>query len=188
MSDHPDSPGAATLTQDKSPFDALEGERRVLVDLVWSNARRLEGDDNQKAIRKAFVHDRYAREMKDWRRRRDLYRAIYVAVAFGTGALGVVSTGLVAATSNGRSETTNVVLILIGVLVAIFAATNQFLSPRQLAVEYKRDELSLRMLGWRYLQQIEEGVDPRDAYMSFQRDVSDVLKAEHAGAFGAQAS
>ena len=154
------------------------------MDLIWQNISRLPGDENQKAIRRAFVSERYAGELKAWSRRRDLYRNIFAAITLGTAALGVVSSGLVAATVHGRSDATDVVLILIGVFVAIFAATNQFLSPREVAAEYKRDEFALRILGWRYLQRLEQGDDPMVAYASFQRDVTSVLDTEHMGSLG----
>lgn len=138
-------------------LDDLKGERRTLVELIWKNVSQLPGDENQKAIRQAFIAERYTGELKAWTRRRDLYRNIFAAVTLGTAALGVISSGLAAATVHSRSLATTVILILIGVFVAIFAATNQFLSPREVAAEYKRDEFALRILGWRYLQQLERG-------------------------------
>lgn len=168
--------------KDLSPWrQLLEGERLKLVALILEHAERLGDDDGGWGLRKAFIECRYASELEDWRKRRNKFRFAFYTASIGTATLGVVSSGLVAATKNdARSTSIDIALIVIGVLIALLTAINQLVSPRSVAAEYKTDEFALRMRGWQYLRELEEKtVTAMEAYATFQRDASAILEKEH---------
>jgi len=154
-------------------------ERGQLVALILEQAGRLSGDGQTAALRHAFVRERYGRELRAWRAERTKHFGWFLFIALATAALGVASSGLAAATSSGHLDAPTIALIVIGVLVASLTALNQALSPRELYIDYKRDEAELRRIGWRYLEELEEGADPRSAYSTFQSAASRLLDREH---------
>jgi hypothetical protein len=164
--------------------ERLAGERRVLVDLVLAEAERLDGTDEQRKLRRAFITYRYAAELDAWKYRRNRFRLIFFVVTVGTAALGVINSGLVTASAGKRSTITDVILVTIGVLVAVFAAVNSFLNPGQAAAEYRNDEFELRRLGWEYLSNLESGHEPRAAYVEFKRAATEVLDRPHVNWIG----
>jgi hypothetical protein len=159
----------------------LEGERLQLVELILKHAESLGDEDGGLALRQAFIEYRYACELGEWRKRRNNFRFAFYAASIGTATLGVLSSGLVAATtSSARSTSITITLIVIGVLVALLTAVNQLMNPRSVAAEYKCDEFALRMRGWQYLRELEEGtVSAKEAYATFQREASGILEKEH---------
>jgi hypothetical protein len=161
--------------------DQVHDERRLLVELIWKNAEALGGDERQLELRQAFIKCRYAGELSAWPKRRNHFRVVLLVTGIGVAALGVVSSGLAAAAGSRRSTTITALLILIGVLVAVFTTVNQLVNPGAAARQYKSDEFKLRDLGWRYLRSLEEGGDPRSAYTAFQEEASAILGTEHAG-------
>lgn len=172
--------GQAVAIPDQDRWlNKLTGERRELVNLILAEVAKLPEDSDKQKLRIAFIKCRYAAELVEWKRRRDKYKSIFYLTSFGTAALGVLSSGLVAVAKSSPSDVLTVVLIVIGVLVAVLATVNQLLGPRHVASEYKSDEFALRVRGWRYLEELEEGTPPTDAYRSFQKDTSAILCREH---------
>jgi hypothetical protein len=159
-----------------------KGERSDLVERIWREVDTLPGEHHD--LRMTFVEARYAREMRHWQSQCVRYRDLYLLVTLGTAALGVISSGLVTATGGSSSTAASVVLVMIGVFVAVFAAVNHFLDPKQVAAEYKADEFELRRLGWVYLRQLEQGVEAEAAYADFRSATDSILKTQHGGSLG----
>lgn len=171
--------GRTAIPEQDQWLTKLKGERRQLVNLILEEVEKLSDDADERRLRVAFVKCRYACELAEWRDRRNKYKTVFYITSFGTAALGVLSSSLVAVAKASPSDVVTVVLIVIGVLVAVLTTVNQLLGPRHVTSEYKSDEFALRMRGWRYLADLESGRPALDAYASFQKDASEILGKEH---------
>lgn len=153
-------------------------ERQTLVKLIREQVAQLDGDTPAQGLREALI-SRYEAELNNWKGRRDRFHTMFLAITVGTGALGVASAGLAAVAHESRSTTVTIVLIVVGIVVAALAAIAQVYSPQRRYLEYKRDEATLRRLGWRYLSELEEGKAPETAYAKFRSEASTTLETEH---------
>jgi hypothetical protein len=153
-------------------------ERGTLVRLIRERVAHLDGDEATSRLREAFI-SRYEAELENWKGRRGLFHTMFLAVTVGTGALGVISAGLAAAARESRSTAITVALIAVGVTVAVLAAVAQVFSPQRRYLEYKRDEATLRRLGWQFLGELEDGEVAAAAYAKFRAAANKTLNTEH---------
>jgi uncharacterized membrane protein YuzA (DUF378 family) len=153
-------------------------ERGTLVRLIRERVAQLDGDDATHRLREAFI-SRYEAELENWKGRRGLFHTMFLVVTVGTGALGVVSAGLAAAAHGSRSTAVTITLIAVGVIVAVLAAIAQVFSPQRRYLEYKRDEATLRRLGWQFLGELEDRETAATAYAKFRAAANKTLETEH---------